>query len=50
MSLIQALPEFDSANVKLEKFRKELINALELMTVELNNKSEAYNKESKNLY
>ena len=46
--LIQALPEFDSANVKLEKFRKDLINALELMTVELNNKSDAYNKESKN--
>ena len=46
--LIQALPEFDSANVKLEKFRKELINALELMSVELNNKSDAYNKESKN--
>jgi outer membrane protein len=47
--LIQALPEFDSAQVKLEKFRKELINALELMSVELNNKSDAYNKESKNL-
>jgi outer membrane protein len=46
--LIQALPEFDSANVKLEKFRKELLNALELMSVELNNKSEVYNKESKN--
>ena len=29
--LIQAMPEFDSANVKLEKFRKELVNALELM-------------------
>jgi len=47
--LIQALPEFDSANVKLEKFRKELVNALELMSVELNNKNDAYNKESKNL-
>jgi len=47
--LIQALPEFDSANVKIENFRKELVNALELMTVELNNKSDAYNKESKNL-
>jgi outer membrane protein len=47
--LIQALPEFDSANVNLENFRKELINALELMSVELNNKSEAYNKEMKNL-
>ena len=47
--LMQALPEFDSANVRLEKFRKELINYLELMSVELNNKSEAYNKDSKNL-
>jgi len=47
--LIQSLPEFDSANVKLEKFRKELINALELMSVELNNKNDAYTKESKNL-
>ena len=47
--LIQALPEFDSANTKLEKFRKDLINALELMQVELNNKSEAYQKDSKNL-
>jgi outer membrane protein len=46
--LIQALPEFDSANVKLEKFRKDLINALELMSVELNNKSDAYQKEQKN--
>jgi len=47
--LIQAMPEFDSATVKLEKFRKELVNALELMTVELNNKNDAYTKESKNL-
>jgi outer membrane protein len=47
--LIQALPEYDTANVKLEKFRKELVNYLELMSVELNNKSDTYNKESKNL-
>jgi outer membrane protein len=47
--LIQAMPEYDSATVKLEKFRKELVNALELMTVELNNKNDAYNKEAKNL-
>jgi outer membrane protein len=47
--LMQALPEFDTASVQLENFRQELINALELMTVELNNKSDAYNKESKNL-
>ena len=47
--LIQSMPEFDSATVKLEKFRKELINALELMSVELNTKNEAYLKDSKNL-
>lgn len=45
--LIQALPEFDSANVQLQNFQKELVNALELMSVELNNKQEAYSKESK---
>ncbi len=43
------MPEFDSANVKLEAYRKELINYLELMSVELNNKSDTYSKESKNL-
>jgi outer membrane protein len=47
--LVQALPEYDSATVKIEKFRQDLINALELMQVEMNNKSEAYNKEAKNL-
>jgi outer membrane protein len=47
--LIQTMPEYDSATVKLEKFRKELVNALELMGVELNNKNEAYQKESKTL-
>jgi outer membrane protein len=43
------MPEYDSAMAKLEKTRKELVNALEIMQVELNNKYEAYNKESKNL-
>ncbi|HLP72690.1 MAG TPA: OmpH family outer membrane protein [Bacteroidales bacterium] len=46
--LLQALPEFDSASVKLESFRKDLINAMELMSVEFNNKNETYNKENKN--
>lgn len=46
--LIQALPEFDSANVKLQSFQKELVNALELMSVELNNKNDTYTKENKN--
>ena len=47
--LIQSMPEYDSTTVKLEKFRKELVNALELMSVELNTKNDAYQKESKNL-
>lgn len=47
--LIQSMPEYDSATVKLTKFRTELINELELMSVELQNKSAALNKESKNL-
>ena len=47
--LIRALPEFDTANAQLEKFRQELVNNLEIMSVELNNKSDAFNKESKNL-
>jgi outer membrane protein len=47
--LIQLMPEYDSATVKLEKFRKELINALDLMSVEFNTKNDAYQKESKNL-
>jgi len=47
--LIQAMPEYDSATVKLQKYQKELVNALELMQVELNTKNEAYQKESKTL-
>ena len=47
--LIKAMPEYDTATVKLEKVRKDLVNALELMQVELNNKADAYNKEIKNL-
>ena len=46
--LLQALPEFDTAQAKLEKFRKELLNAIEMMSVEFNNKSDQYQKESKN--
>ncbi len=47
--LIKAMPEYDSAMAKLEKTRKDLVNALEIMQVELNNKYEKYNKESKTL-
>ena len=47
--IMQALPATDSATATLEAFRQELINELELMSVELNNKSEAYNKVSSTL-
>lgn len=47
--LIQAMPEFDSAKVALEKLNTELTNAAELLQVELNNKYEAYLKDGKNL-
>jgi len=47
--LIQAMPDFDSARVKLEKLNTEIQNTLELLQVELNNKYETYLKESKNL-
>jgi outer membrane protein len=47
--LIKSMPDYDSATVKLERSRKELVNTLEILQVEFNNKYEAYNKESKNL-
>ena len=47
--LIQAMPEYDSAMAKLERTRTELVNTLEIMTVELNNKLDAYNKVEKTL-
>lgn len=47
--LIKAMPEYDSATVKLERQRKELVNTLELMNVELSNKADTYNKEMKTL-
>jgi outer membrane protein len=47
--LIKAMPEYDSATVKLERQTKELQNTLEIMTVELNNKADAYSKEMKTL-
>jgi outer membrane protein len=47
--LIKAMPEYDTAMAKLERTQKELVNALEIMRVELNNKFDAYNKESKTL-
>lgn len=47
--LIKSMPEYDSALAKLEKTRKELVNAIEIMQVEINNKYEAYTKDGKNL-
>ncbi|MCU0455061.1 MAG: OmpH family outer membrane protein [Bacteroidales bacterium] len=46
--LVQALPEFDTAQVKLQKYQQELINTLEIMQVQLNNMNDAYSKDSKN--
>ncbi len=45
--LIQSMPEYDSASKRLESFRNDLINALELMTVDFNNKNDVYQKELK---
>jgi outer membrane protein len=47
--LIKSMPEYDSAMAKLEKTRKDLVNQIEIMQVEINNKYEKYNKESKTL-
>lgn len=47
--LIKSMPEYDTAMAKLQRTQKELINQMQIMQVELNNKVEAYNKESKNL-
>jgi outer membrane protein len=47
--LIKAMPEYDSAVVKLQKLQKELSNQLEILTNELSNKAAAYDKEMKNL-
>jgi outer membrane protein len=47
--LIQAMPEFDLAQVEIEKFRKELIEYIELMSVELNTKNDALERDGKNL-
>jgi outer membrane protein len=45
--LIQVMPEFDSASKQLESFRNDLLNALELMTVDFNNKNDQYQREIK---
>jgi outer membrane protein len=47
--LIQAMPEFDSARIKLEQLRQELTKYLEIMSADLNNKYNSYMKDNKNL-
>lgn len=47
--LIKIMPEYDTAMNRLQKLQKELINYLEVMQVELNNKIDKYNKEAKSL-
>ena len=46
--LIQSLPEYDTAVAHLERLGRELSNALELMQVELNNKSAEYERDAAN--
>jgi outer membrane protein len=47
--LIQAMPEFDSARVALERLNKELSDASDQLQVEFNTKYQAYLKDQKNL-
>jgi outer membrane protein len=47
--LIQSMPEFDSAQVKLENLRKDLVNHLDMMSAEFNGKYDEYVKNSKSL-
>jgi len=46
--LIQALPDYDTAVARLERYGRELGNFLELMQVELNNKSYEYERNAAN--
>ena len=47
--LLKAMPDYDSANVKIENLRKELVKQLTLMQDEFSNKTKALNDESKSL-
>jgi len=47
--LLKALPDYDSAAVKLEKFRSELVNQLASMQNEFSSKTTALNNGSSNL-
>ena len=48
-TLIQALPDYDTAVARLERLSRTLTNELELMQVELNNKFAAYQRDEGNL-
>ena len=48
-TLILALPDYDTAVARLERFSRELSNAHELMQVEFNNKYFAYERDAANL-
>ena len=47
--LLKAMPDYDSANVKLETLRKELVNQLALMQDEFSKKTADYNNVSNSL-
>ena len=47
--LIQALPDFDTAIARLERFSRDLSNQLEIMQVEFNNKYNDYNRDMESL-
>ncbi len=47
--LFKAIPDYDSANVKIERFRMELVTQLGTMQGELNDKTAALNKEITNI-
>jgi outer membrane protein len=47
--LIMALPDYDTAVARLERFGRELSNNLELMQVEFNNKFVAFERDAETL-
>ena len=47
--LLKSMPDYDSASVKLENLRKELVSQLSLMQAELDNKTTAFNNGSNSL-
>ena len=47
--LLKAMPDYDSANIKLENLRKVLVSQLALMQDEFNNKTTAFNNGSNSL-